>query len=240
MGAYQVRVSDLQKELKAHGSAERALQSAYYFKTGPGEYGEGDVFLGVNLPNQRKIAKKYEQLSLSEVEKLLKSKIHEERLTASIILVAQYKKGSDKLREQIYNFYLANTLYINNWDIIDSSAPQIVGAWLVDKDRSVLLKLAKSDSIWERRIAMLSTFAFIQNGECDWTFEIADILLHDEQDLIQKATGWLLREVGKRVSQDAEEEFLRTRYKTMPRTTLRYAIERFDEPKRKAYLAGTI
>lgn len=243
-------VSDLQKELKAAGSAERAHQSAYYFKTGPGQYGEGDIFIGVSVPAQRTIAKNYYSLPLSDVEKLLKSKIHEERLTASIILVAQYTKADDATKKKIYDFYLANTRYINNWDIIDGSAPQIVGGYLWNtfaqtaspskETMQVLTKLAKSKSIWERRIAILSTLYFIHLADISETFLVADMLLHDEHDLIQKAVGWMLREVGNSVGTDIEESFLKTRYLTMPRTMLRYAIEKFPEPRRKAYLAGTI
>jgi 3-methyladenine DNA glycosylase AlkD len=233
-------LSALKSELKAAGRPEKAKASQWFFKTGPGEYGEGDVFLGITVPEQRKIAKNYYNLSLSDIEKLLSNKIHEERLTAVIILVEQFKKVDENHQKQIYKFYLANTKYINNWDIVDLSAPQIVGGWLNDKDKKILLKLAKSKSIWEKRIAMLATFEFIYGGQDEWTYKIAEILLNDEHDLIQKAVGWMLREAGKRVSQANEEEFLIKHYKTMPRTMLRYAIEKFDEPKRKAYLTGTV
>ena len=233
------KVAELKAELKKAGGPERAKQSAYYFKTAEGQYGFGDVFIGVSVPNQRAIAKNYRDLPLVEVEKLLQSKIHEERLTASIILVDQFKKADDATKKDIYDFYLRNTRYINNWDIIDGSAGYIVGEYLVGKDKSVLTKLAKSDSIWERRMAIISTFAFIMRGEPTETLKIAAILVLDDHDLIQKAVGWMLREVGKRCSQEAEEDFLKEHYKTMPRTMLRYAIERFDEPKRQAYMKGT-
>lgn len=230
----------LKSQLKAAGSPERAKTSAYLFKTGKGQYGYGDVFYGVSVPQQRKIAKQFRDLPLKEVERLLQSKVHEERLTASIILVDQYKKADEKIKTEIYNFYLANTKYINNWDIIDGSAEFIVGDYLQDKDKAVLVKLAKSKSLWERRIAILSTFAYIKQGESAETLKIAGILLHDPEDLIQKAVGWMLREAGKRCSREEEESFLQAHYKTMPRTMLRYAIEHFDEPRRQAYLKGTV
>jgi 3-methyladenine DNA glycosylase AlkD len=240
----------IQQDLKAAASPERARQSAYYFKTGPGQYGEGDVFIGVSVPDQRKIAKHYYHLSLGEVEELLKSEIHEERFTAVIILVEQVKKADAITQKEIYNFYLANTDYINNWDIIDGSAPTIVGQYLWEnfaqkaspsqETMRVLTKLAKSKSIWERRIAILATLYFIKMGDINETFIIAEILLHDPHDLIQKAVGWMLREVGNSVGIEIEESFLKKHYHTMPRTMLRYAIEKFPELKRKAYLAGTM
>lgn len=243
-------VAELKQELKATATPQRAIVSQRYFKTGVGEYGEGDVFMGVSVPDQRKIAKKYYGLPLTEVEKLLTSKIHEERLTTMFILVEQFKKGNAKTQKEIYTFYLANTSYINNWDIVDSSAPYILGVYLWEnfaqkaspskEIMKALTKLAKSKSIWERRIAMMSTFYFIRQGDVVEAFGIAKILLHDEQDLIQKAVGWMLREVGNSVGIEIEELFLKKHYLTMPRTMLRYAIEKFPEPKRKAYLAGTI
>lgn len=238
----------IRQALKAVSSSERAKASQRYFKTGPGEYGEGDVFIGVSVPDQRKIAKKYYSLPLLEVERLLASKIHEERLTAIFIMVEQFKKGDDTVRKQIYDFYLANTAYINNWDLVDSSAPYIVSVYLWDnfaqkespskETMSVLTKLAKSKSIWERRIAIMSTFYFIKMGDINETFIIAEVLLHDQHDLIQKAVGWMLREVGNSVGIEIEEFFLKQHYQTMPRTMLRYAIEKFPETKRQAYLKG--
>jgi 3-methyladenine DNA glycosylase AlkD len=230
----------LKTELAAHGTPEKAKASAWFFKTGPGQYGEGDVFLGVTVPEQRKVVKKYRDLPLGQVEQLLQSQIHEHRLTALLILVDQFKRGGDEVQALIYDFYLANTTWINNWDLVDSSAPTIVGGFLLTRDRSVLRELASSDSLWERRIAILATFAFINEGEAADTLAIAEILLYDEHDLIHKAVGWALREVGKRVSQEAEEEFLLKHYRTMPRTTLRYAIERFPEDLRQGYLKGRI
>lgn len=197
------------------------------------------------MPDQRKIAKKYIDSSLDDIEELLHSKTHEYRLTAILMLVYKYGKSNELDQARIYRFYLKNTRYINNWDIIDSSAGYIIGEYLFEqnsssKTLSILTSLAKSDSIWERRIAIMSTFAFTMHGDHKPTFTIADILLHDEHDLVQKAVGWMLREVGKRVSQELEEQFLKSRYETMPRTMLRYAIERFEETKRQKYLSSQI
>lgn len=235
------KANSVATELQIYADPKRAKNSQRFFKTGIGEYGEGDVFIGVRVPEQRKVAKKYHDIGLSEIIKLLHSSIHEHRLTAIIILVYQFNLDGVQNQEKIYNLYLKNTKYINNWDIIDSSAGAIVGEYLfelndTDKTLDVLTNLAKSNSIWERRIAIMSTFAFTMHGDYKPTFAISDILLHDEHDLVQKAVGWMLREVGKRISQDKEEEYLKTRYKTMPRTMLRYAIERFDETKRQKYL----
>lgn len=233
-------VKELRAELNKLANPERAKKSAYYFKTGEGQYGFGDVFLGVSVPAQRVVAKKYRELPLKQVEQLLKSKIHEERLTASIILVDQFKRANKETRHQIYDFYLANTANINNWDIIDGSAPYIVGGWLEDKDRRVLVTFARSKTLWDRRIAIMATFPFIREGDATWTFKIADLLLNDNEDLIHKAVGWMLREVGNSCGHDVEEKFLKLHYKTMPRTMLRYAIEKFDEPKRQQYLKGEL
>lgn len=230
----------MKKDLAKLANPKRAELSAYYFKTGEGQYGYGDVFLGTSVPAQRVIAKKYKALPLKEVEKLLQSKVHEERLTASIILVEQFKKADEATQKDIYDFYLANTVYINNWDIIDGSAPYIVGMWLQDRDKKVLLKLAKSKLLWDRRIAIMATFPYIREGDATWTFKIAALLLHDNEDLIHKAVGWMLREVGKSCGRATEEKFLKQHYKIMPRTMLRYAIEKFDEPLRQKYLLGKI
>ena len=235
----------VQTELQVHSNTNRANKSQSFFKTGVGEYGEGDIFLGVSVPDQRKIAKKYIDSSLDDIEELLHSKTHEYRLTAILMLVYKYVKSSSVDKTRIYKFYLKNTKYINNWDIIDSSAGYIVGEYLFElndesKTNEILTNLAKSSSIWERRIAIMSTFAFTMHGDHKPTFAIADVLLHDEHDLVQKAVGWMLREVGKRISQELEEEFLIPRYKTIPRTMLRYAIERFEETKRHKYLNAQI
>lgn len=231
---------DLKEDIKKAGHPERAKASAWFFKTGKGEYGEGDIFYGITVPEQRKLARIYANIQLSDVTVLLKSKVHEERLIALFILVSKYTKGNEKEQKEIFDFYLQHTKYINNWDLVDSSAHKIVGEYLLPRDRSVLPTLAQSNSLWERRIAIIATAAFINNGESEWTLKIADMLLHDKHDLIHKAVGWMLREVGKRVSQAIEEDFLKAHYKTMPRTMLRYAIERFPEEKRKKYLSGSI
>lgn len=215
---------------------EKGIFLQRFFKTRKGEYAEGDIFAGLSVPQSRQIAAVYSQLSLTDAKKLLSSKIHEERLIALLILVSQFKNGDKDLQKKIFNLYLQNTKYINNWDLVDLSADKIVGKYLLDKDRGILKTLAHSSSLWEKRIAIIATYQFIIHGEYKDTFKIAEILLNDPHDLIHKAVGWMLREVGKRVSQEAEEEFLKKYYKTMPRTMLRYAIERFPEDKRAFYM----
>ena len=210
-----------------------------FFKTGRGEYGEGDVFIGVKVPGVRTVCRECSEVSLPTVKKLLRSRVHEERLLALLILVQAFKSASEVERRRIYKLYLANTAFINNWDLVDASASQIVGAYLYARSKSPLTKLARSKLLWERRIAIIATFDYIRRLEFDETFRIADLLLHDEHDLIHKAVGWLLREIGKRDGA-VEREFLSTRYKTMPRTMLRYAIERFPDVERRRYLAGQI
>lgn len=234
--------SDLARALQQAADRQRATHSARFFKTAPGEYGYGDQFLGVTVPAQRQIARQFYDLELAELEKSLHSKIHEQRLTTLIILVEKFKRGDDGMRQEIYELYLRNTKWVNNWDLVDTSAEYIVGAWLSGKDRKILTKLARSDLVWERRIAIMATFAFIKAGQSAGTLKLAKLLLHDDHDLIQKAVGWMLREVGKRVDQKILEDFLMEdmRYKTMPRTMLRYAIERLPESSRKAYLAGNM
>ncbi len=228
-------LTQLKKDLRKLANPEKAKFVARYFKTGKGEYGEGDVFLGITVPEQRKIAKKYPSLSLKDLQKLLDSKIHEERLVSLMILRIKYQKAKEEQKKEIYEFYLRNTKNINNWDLIDDSSGRIVGDYLKDKDKSILYKLAKSKSIWEKRIAMLATYPYIKNKEFRDALVIADILLQDKHDLIQKAVGWMLREIGKR-DQKVEEVFLKKYYKIMPRTMLRYAIEKFPLEKRKFYL----
>ena len=207
-----------------------------FFKTGKGEYGEGDIFLGITVPISRIMAKKYAHLSFSELKKLLSGKIHEERLIALLILVENFKKGSESEKKKIYNFYLTSTHRINNWDLVDLSAEKIVGAYIFDKPKNILKKLAQSKNVWERRIAIISTFYFIKNNHFEETLAIARMLLDDTHDLIHKAVGWSLREIGKR-SLVTLEKFIDKYTSTMPRTTLRYAIERFPEAKRKRYLS---
>jgi 3-methyladenine DNA glycosylase AlkD len=214
----------------------RAEKLSGFFKTGKGQYGEGDVFLGIPVPEQRKVAKRYADLPLHDLQALLNSGIHEHRLTALLILVAQYARTDPSGKAAIVRFYLANTDRVNNWDLVDLSAPKILGAHLVDKARSILYTLARSPSVWERRIAVLSTFAFIRNDDFDDALRLAALLVRDAHDLIHKAVGWMLREVAKR-DQARGARFLRQHAPRMPRTMLRYAIEKFEEPKRKYYLA---
>lgn len=230
----------LKKEVRHLADSKRAKILQRFFKTGKGEYGEGDIFLGLTVPQARKIAMQFKHLSMGDVTKLLESKIHEERLIALFILVDRFNRANEQEKELIYTYYLKNTQYINNWDLVDLSAYKIVGAYLIHNDRSVLAHLAKSDSTWERRIAIIATYQFIKSGNYKDTLRIAEILLHDKHDLIQKAVGWMLREVGKRCSQEVLEAFLKKYYREMNRTTLRYAIEHFPEKVRKAYLASEI
>lgn len=229
-------VHAIRKELGKLGDPEQAKNLQRFFKTGKGEYGEGDVFLGIKVGPQRSVARKYsETLSISDAEKLLKSKIHEHRLVALLVLIEKYKKADEKGKKEIYEFYLKNTNRINNWDLVDLSAANIVGDYLIDKNKDVLYKLAKSENLWERRIAIISTHAFIMENMFDDTLKLSELLLDDKHDLIHKAVGWMLREVGKR-DQRAEERFLKKHCRKMPRTMLRYAIERFPERKRKSYM----
>lgn len=207
-----------------------------FFKTGKGEYGEGDKFLGITVPVQRKNAKEFINLNPKEIEQLLNSKIHEYRLTALIILVLKFKKAEENEKKQIFDLYLKNTKNINNWDLVDLTAPNIVGTYLLDKDRSLIHKLSQSKNLWEKRIAMLSTFIFIRKNQFQDTLRVTEILIKDKHDLIQKAVGWMLREIGKR-NMTVEEEFLKKYCKQMGRTTLRYATEKFPEKKRKYYLS---
>lgn len=227
---------DVQNELKNISEPEIAQHSQRFFKTGPGEYGENDIFLGIRVPDVRKVAKKFSELSLKETEQLLHSEYHESRLCALIILVSKCKKGDEGLRKKIYELYLRNTGYINNWDLVDTSAEHIVGSYLMDRDRKVLYQLAKSNSLWERRIAIMSTFHFIKNNDFRDTLLIAEELLYDTHNLIHKAVGWMLREVGNK-DLEKEEMFLQKHIQKMPRTMLRYAIEKFPEEKRQKYLA---
>ena len=234
-----MRCEKIRQTLRSLADAAIAEKSKRFFKTGAGDYGEGDRFLGIRVPVLREQAKKFEQTPLQEVQQLLKSPFHEERLCALFILVRQFRKGSSETKHRIYTLYLSNTLHINNWDLVDSSAYQIVGSYLETQDKSKLYELVKSKSIWERRIAILSTFHFIRQNQFEETLAISTLLLHDSEDLIHKAVGWMLREVGKR-DLDREEAFLHEHYQQMPRTMLRYAIEKFPQSKRQKYLAGRI
>jgi 3-methyladenine DNA glycosylase AlkD len=227
----------LKRELKAAGTPERAAGAARYFKTGKGEYGEGDVFVGVTVPLLRKIVSRYSTLSLVEVERLLPAREHEVRSAALLILVAQYEKGDQALRKEILKMYLRNTRYINNWDLVDCSCREIVGAHVLTGSKTLLTKLAKSKSLWERRIAMVSTMALVWDGETEDALRVAEMLLDDRHDLIHKAIGWVLREVG---DEDRATllRFLKNHYERVPRTALRYAIEHFSVEERKRMLAG--
>lgn len=226
----------MQSELRSLKDPAKARILSGFFKTGPGEYGDGDRFLGIKVPDVRKIVKKYRHASQQEILGSLHSEYHEERLAALLILVDQYQRGDSARKTEIFSLYLDNTAYINSWDLVDLTAPQIVGDHLFRKSRSLLRKLARSDSLWERRIAILSTFHCIRQGESRQTLEIAGLLHNDTHDLIHKAVGWMLREVGKRCSIAEECAFLDRHAATMPRTMLRYAVERFPENLKAHYM----
>jgi 3-methyladenine DNA glycosylase AlkD len=230
-------IRDIRIKLQQLGSEEKASILQRFFKTGPGEYGEGDVFIGVKVPELRKLVKEYQDITLDTVKQLLSSLIHEERMLALLILIDKYSKGNDTVKKKIYELYIQNTKFINSWDLVDSSAHHIIGDFLLNKSKAPIYRLATSKSLWERRIAILSTFRFIKQGNYSETLKISKILLTDEQDLIHKAVGWMLREIGKRHI-STEETFLKKYYKQMPRTMLRYAIEKFPESKRQKYLRG--
>ena len=233
-------LNELKADVETLASAERAKNCAWFFKTGPGEYGEGDKFLGLTVPEQRRVAKNYKSLNLDAIQALLDSEFHEHRFIALAIMVYQYSgnKITPGNKKAIFDFYLKNINRINNWDLVDSSASYIVGDYLQDKPRALLYELARSDNLWARRISIISTAKFISAGQFEDTLKISKILLGDKHDLIHKAVGWMLREVWKK-DRGVAEEFLRRNYASLPRTTLRYAIERFEERKRKRYLAGT-
>ena len=231
----ETTLDHLREDLRKLRNPAKAEILSRFFRTGRGEYGEGDVFLGIPVPLQRRIARKYRDLHLGALQKLLSSRIHEERLVAILILISKYSKADNADRRVVVDFYLKNTRRINNWDLVDISAGNILGDYLLDKDRTFLSRLAQSDNLWERRIAIMATFAFIRRNEFKDALHISELLLEDTHDLIHKAVGWMLREIGKR-DRETEEQFLRTHYRNMPRTMLRYAIERFDERTRNAYL----
>ena len=230
--------ADVKNELIKIGNNEKAEILSRFFKTAPGEYGEGDIFLGIKVPDQRKIAVQYSDIDLTELVYLLKDPVHECRLTALLILVRKYEKKEVE-RKEIVDFYLENTDFINNWDLVDLSAPKILGPWLYTRERSILYSLAESGDLWKQRIAVLATYFFIKKGDFTETFALSELLLNHKHDLIHKAVGWMLRETGK-IDQIEEERFLKKHYKKMPRTMLRYAIERFDEEKRGKYLKGNV
>ena len=232
-------VTEIRSQLRALSDPKIAEHSQRFFKTGPGEYGEGDEFIGIRVPVLRRVAKDHRELPVSEAEQLLQSKIHEERLLALLILVMRYRRGDDSVRKKVFDTYCHNLRFVNNWDLVDSSAHLIVGPHLASRSKRKLHQWAKSRNLWERRIAILSTLAYIKDGEFGETIKIAATLLHDGEDLIHKAVGWMLREVGNR-DRKVEEEFLKKHYQQMPRTMLRYAIEKFPEAKRKRYLLGKV
>ena len=237
-------LNNILKEIKDNSDKSRAKVLSSFFKTGKGQYGEGDIFLGLTLPQSRSIAKKYLSLSLNDIDKLISSKIHEERLIALLILVYKFEKDNNE-RRSIFDFYIKNSKKINNWDLVDVSAHHIVGRFILDNEEnnsnlgSLLLKLAESENLWEKRISIVSTYYFIKNNRLDKTLEISKKLLNDKHDLIHKAVGWMLREVGKK-NILVLKKFLRENYSNLPRTTLRYAIERFPEKERKSFLKGEI
>jgi len=232
-------IEEVKKDLRSYINPEKAAFFPRFFKTGPGQYGEGDVFLGVTVPNTRIVAKKYCDLSLDQLDTLLKSEWHEDRLLALIIMVNQFKKADAVKQKELYEFYLEHMDRINNWDLVDTSARDVVGAYLYQHQEllPVLDTLAESDVLWERRIATIATFYFLTKGEPDVTIKIATKLLHDKEDLMHKAVGWMLREMGKRCDTKLLVEFLEQHAAIMPRTTLRYAIEHFDPATRKQFLA---
>ncbi len=229
---------DIEKRLKLLGNPEIAKHSQGFFKTGKGEYGEGDIFLGIRIPIIRQEIKKYKDFSLADTEKLLHSKYHEIRMFAVLLLVQKYKKNKDEQTE-IFELYIKNRKYVNNWDLIDTTAPHIVGEHLARKDRSLLYEFSKSKILWERRIAIIATFHFIRNNEFADSLKISKVLLEDKEDLIHKAVGWMLREIGKR-DLKSEVDFLMKYYKKMPRMMLRYAIEKFPKEARDKYLKGVL
>ena len=226
---------NVQKKLRFFANRQKAKLLQGFFKTGYGQYGEGDIFLGVVVPDTRIVAKKFVNLNLSEIKKLLYSKIHEERLCALLILVDKFAMANLVEKKKIYNFYIKHARQINNWDVVDLSAPKIVGKYLLDKPRNILYTFARSKNLWEKRIAIVSTYEFIKNREYKDTLKIAEILMHDTHDLIHKAIGWMLREIGKK-SLNTLKSFLKKFKVKLPRTALRYAIERFPEKERKIYL----
>ncbi len=230
---------EIRKAILKQKNPKQAVILQRFFKTGKGEYGEGDVFYGIKVPVQRSIAKKFNDLAFEDLKVLISSKVHEERLIAAFILIDQYKSGDEKKKKIVFDFYVKNRKGINNWDLVDLSAPKIVGAYLIDKEKELLYRFANSKDLWEKRFAILSTQTFIREHFFEDTLNISEILLQDKHDLIHKAVGWMLREIGNRNMQ-VEEEFLAKHYKKMPRTMLRYAIEKFPEKKRKDYLERRI
>jgi 3-methyladenine DNA glycosylase AlkD len=234
-----VILTRINTELNRLSNAEQAAFLQRFFKTGPGQYGEGDRFRGIRVPVLRKLAKQYQTIEIAQADILLQSEYHEDRMLALFIMILIFKKADQALRKRIYKVYLSRTDRINNWDLVDLSAEHIVGCYLLDKAKTPLFELARSDRLWERRIAVMATFHYIKRNEFTDALAVIGIVLGDHHDLMHKAAGWMLREIGKR-DLAVEEQFLAGTYKSMPRTMLRYAIEKFPETKRKAYLHGTI
>jgi len=234
-------IEDIKKELQKYINPEKAVHYPKFFQAYEGGYGEGDKFIGVTVPNQRKVAKKYyKTISIKDVEKLLQQDIHEYRQTALFILTYKYEKSEETGRKkETVDIYISNTDYINNWDLVDSSAYKILGDYLFDKDKKLLYKMANSSNMWEQRIAIIATLNFIKKGNFEDTLNISKSLIDHDHDLIHKAVGWMLREVGKK-NYDVEYNFLIKYYKNMPRTMLRYSIEKFDEEVRQKFLKGKI
>ena len=226
---------DVAARLRETADPKRAADLRRFFKTGPGQYGEGDVFIGIMTPTMRRLAKEFRDLRLSGIRRLLRSPVHEERSLGLMILVGQFGRGNERQRERIFNFYVRHLDRVNNWDLVDGSAPYIPGPWLMDRDKTILYELARSPRLWDRRVAMLSAFHFIRNDRYDDALKIAGLLVEDREDLMHKAVGWMLREIGKR-DRAVEESFLKKHRRTMPRTMLRYAIERFPEGLRRQYM----
>ncbi|MAG11278.1 MAG: DNA alkylation repair protein [Parcubacteria group bacterium] len=228
-----------ERAMRALKNEEKIPIFQNFFKTGKGEYGEGDVFLGLAVPQTRSVAKEFSGLGFKDIKKLLHSKYHEERLCALLMLVHRFEKGSQNQQKEICDFYITQAKYVNNWDLVDLSADKIMGVYLLDRKKTILTTFAKSENLWERRISIIATYAFIKRGQFQETIRIAKILLQDKHDLIHKAVGWMLREVGKR-ELSVMEKFLQQHYKKMPRTMLRYAIEKLSEQKRQAYLKSKV
>lgn len=228
-------VEKIKQRLSEKSNPDKIKILSSFFKTGKGEYGEGDIFIGIAVPENRKVAKEFVLADFDCIEDLINSPIHEERLCALIIMVEKFKKADEEMKSRIFNFYLSHTEKINNWDLVDLSAPYIVGAYLIGKDKEILYKLSESENIWERRISIVSTLFFIRKGETNDALRLAEILVNDRHDLIQKATGWVLREVGKK-NEKLLTAFLEKYCRTMPRTMLRYSIEKLDLDKKNYYM----
>ena len=229
----------IKRHLQQLADSDRAQVQQRFFKTGPGEYGEGDIFWGIRVPDLRATARRFHQLPLPDTVRLLNADVHEHRLLALFLLIRKFEKGDERDRKKFYALYLQHTHRVNNWDLVDISAPAIAGAHLFHRSRKPLYGLARSTALWERRIAVLATFYFIRRNHFSDTVDIVKMLLDDREDLIHKGCGWMLREIGKR-DKDYEEAFLKQCYRQMPRTMLRYAIEKFSDDRRRAYLQGTI